>query len=170
MANSYSKRLIELLKEGKADLAFVNMPMEDEDLVIEPCFEIHDIFICGPEYKTKKSYSWDEMAKEPLILLEKNSVSRKFLDDGFAKKGIDLTPQIEVAVYDLLIRLASIHLGVSCAISEFSKENIERGEIKEMKLNPPLPPRSIGCAYMKGNPLSLASREFLKLIHKNKEK
>ena len=34
-----------LVKEGKAELAFVNLPTEDEELCIEPCFEIHDVFV-----------------------------------------------------------------------------------------------------------------------------
>ena len=164
MANSYSGKLIELLKEGKADLAFINLPYYDEEIEIESCVKIHDVFICGPDYPQKKSYTWEEISKEPLILLEKNSVSRQSLDMEFQKKGISLIPQIEVAVHDLLIRLASIHLGVSCSTYEFSKEEIKNGKIKVMNLNPPLPERSIGCAYMKSTPLSLASREFLKLI------
>lgn len=165
MANSYSQRLIELLKDGKADLAFINLPLNDDEIEVDRCLEIQDVFICGPDYPLKESYTWEEISKEPLILLERNSVSRRSLDLEFQKKGIILSPQIEVAVHDLLIRLSSIHLGISCSTYEFSKEEIESGKIKVMNLVPPLSKRSIGCAYMKSTPLSLASREFLKLIH-----
>lgn len=167
MANSYSYHMIELVKEGKADLAFVNMPVADEDVCIEPCLAIHDIFVCGTGKKIKETYSWEDMAKEELILLEKNSSSRRFLDDNFAEKGISLLPQIEIAAHDLLIRFASIHLGVSCVVEEFSSEAIERGMIRKMKLDPPLPPRSIGCAYSKTNPLSFAANAFLELVRGN---
>lgn len=164
MANSYSYQMIQLVKEGKADLAFVNLPVEDNELSIEPCLEIHDIFVCSADYNTKKSYSWNEMSSEPLILLEKNSNSRRFLDNEFENKHISLKPQIEIAAHDLLIQFASINLGVSCVIEEFSKESLEKGLIKPMLLNPPLPPRHIGCAYMKNNPLSLAASAFLNLV------
>ena len=44
--------------------------------------------------------------------------------------------------------------------------NLKDGELsKKMNLNPPLPSRHIGYAYLKHNPLSLAAREFLKLIN-----
>ena len=164
MANSYSYQMIQLVKEGKADLAFVNLPVEDDELFIEPCLEIHDIFVCGADYNAKKSYTWNEMSAEQLILLEKNSTSRRFLDTVFEAKHINLKPQIEIAAHDLLIQFASIHLGVSCVIEEFSKESLEKGIIKPLKLNPPLPPRHIGCAYMKNNPLSLAASAFLNLV------
>ena len=132
MANSYSSQMLSLVKEGKADLAFVNMPLYDDELVIEECFEINDVFVCGPEYNANTSYSWNEIADLPLILLEKNSSSRRFLDKNFNEKELSLKPQIEVAVHDLLIRFASIHLGVSCVIEQFSQEEFEKGIIKKL--------------------------------------
>ncbi|MDO4744641.1 MAG: LysR family transcriptional regulator [Clostridia bacterium] len=164
MANSYSHHMLQLVKEGKAELAFVNLPVTDDELCIEPCFEIHDIFVCGPEYDIKSSYTWEEMAEEPLILLENNSASRHYLNENFEAKHIELKPQIEIAAHELLIRFASIHLGVSCVVKEFSKESLDRGTIRPMNLTPPLPPRSIGYAYLRNTPLSMAAQAFLKLI------
>lgn len=167
MANSYSKHMLELVKEGKAELAFVNLPVEDaedDELCIKPCSEIHDIFVCGPAHNVKPSYSWDEIAKESLILLENNSSTRHYLNQKFREKNIELKPQIEIAAHELLIRFASIHLGVSCVVEEFSKESLEQGAILPMKLSPPLPPRSIGYAYLRHTPLSHAALAFLKLI------
>ncbi len=166
MANSYSQQMLKCVKEGKAELAFVNMPAEDDELCIESCLEIHDIFVCGNEYKMKPSYSLKDMAQEPLILLEKNSISRKYIDEKFKEKNIVLSPQIEMAAHDLLLRFASIHLGVSCVIEEFSEESLKKGIIKKMPLTPPLPARSIGCAYLKHNPLSPAAEKFLEFIFK----
>lgn len=165
MANSYSSRMITLVKEGKADLAFVNMPLSDDELVIEPCLEINDVFVCGPDFDKKASYSWEDVSALPLILLEKNASSRRFLDKNFNAKNISLNPQIEVAVHDLLIRFASIHLGVSCVMEQFSEEALKKGLIQKITLNPPLPKRSIGCAYLKNAPLSYAAKAFMDLIN-----
>lgn len=168
MANSYSSHMIQLVKDGKADLAFINLPVNDEELCIKPCLEIHDIFVCGPSYNQKSEYSREEIAALPLILLEKNSSSRHFIDEEFLKTDIQLSPQIEIAAYDLMIRFASIHLGISCVVEEFSSSELKQGIIKPLKLIPPLPPRSIGCAYTKSSPLSLAAQAFLNLIEDGK--
>ena len=165
MANSYSSQMLSLVKEGKADLAFVNMPLSDDELIIEPCTEINDIFVCGPNFEQKASYSWEELADLPLILLEKNALSRRFLEQNFNEKNISLNPQIEVAVHDLLIRFASIHLGISCVVEEFSKTELQQGIIKKMAIDPLLPKRSIGCAYLKNSPLSYAAKAFIDLIY-----
>ena len=164
MANSYSSQMLTLVKEGKADLAFVNMPISDEELVIEPCLEINDVFVCGPNFAQKETYQWEDLVDLPLILLEKNASSRHFLEKNFNQKNLSLNPQIEVAVHDLLIRFASIHLGISCVIEEFSKEELEQGIIRRMNLNPPLPKRCIGYAYLKNSPLSHATKAFMDLI------
>lgn len=164
MANSYSSHMLKFVKDGKADLAFVNLPAEDDELNIVPCLNINDIFVCGSDYDMKNEYSYEEISSLPLILLEKNSSTRHFIDAVFAEKGIKLSPQIEIAAHELLIRFASIHLGVACVVEEFSDEALNSGEVKKLPLNPPLPPRSIGCAYMKHSPLSLAAEAFLRLV------
>lgn len=164
MANSYSSQMLQLAKEGKADLAFVNLPADDDELCIVPCLEIHDIFVSGPDFNAKKSYSWKEVSELPLILLEKNSSSRHYIDENFANKDITLNPQIEIAVHDLLLRFASIHLGVSCVVEEFSQESLNNHSVKKLNITPPLPPRHIGYAYAKNQPLSLAAKAFLNLI------
>lgn len=170
MANSYSYHMLQLVKEGQAELAFVNLPAEDDELNIEPYFEIHDIFVCGPSHKAKASYTWEDISKEPLILLEENSSSRKYINECFKKKRIELRPHIEIAAHELLIKFASIHLGVSCVVKEFSVESLNQGKVIPIKLNPPIPPRHIGCAYLKHNPLSLTAQAFLALIKNEKNK
>ncbi len=166
MANSYSQHMLQCVKDGKAELAFVNLPVTDDELCIEPCLKIHDIFVCGPDYDAKSEYTWDEIAKEPLILLEKNSISRLYLDEKFKEQNITLNPKIEIAAHELLIRFASIHLGISCVVKEFSKESLDKKAIRQLNLCPSLPPRNIGCAYLRHNPLSLPAQAFLKLIQK----
>ena len=59
MANSYSSQMLSLVKAGKAALAFITMPLDDDELEIEPCFEINDVFVCGPNFEQNTSYSWD---------------------------------------------------------------------------------------------------------------
>ena len=166
MVSSYSSNMLQQIKEGGAELAFINLPAVDNELFIEPCFKIHDIFICGTEQKLKDKYSWKEIAAMPLLLLETHSNSRRYLDEAFRKKQITLKPQIEVAVHDLLIRFASINLGTACVVEEFSAEALKTGAIQKIPLDPPMEPRSIGCAYLKHSTLSHAAKAFLALIKK----
>ena len=164
MVSSYSSNMLKQIKEGRAELAFINLPAEDSELCIEPCFKIHDIFICGADQKLKDKYSWKEVAAMPLLLLETHSNSRRYLDDAFEKKQISLVPQIEVAVHDLLIRFASINLGAACVVKEFTADALKTGSIQKIPIEPPIEPRYIGCAHLKQSELSHAANAFLELI------
>ena len=164
MANSYSGGMIRRIKQGKADLAFINLPYADEELTIMECLRIQDIFVAGARFDALPLYTPKQIAALPLILLEKNSTSRRSLDRYFESHHIVLQPQIEIAAHDLLLQFASIHLGVSCVIREFSQTELNSGLVKELPLASPLPFRSIGCAHLRSTPLSPSASAFLKLL------
>ncbi len=164
MLSSYSSNMLQQVKEGRAELAFVNLPAQDDELIIRPCLQVHDVFVCGADYLIKTPCSWKELVTHPLLLLETHSGSRRYVDQLFAAKHIALEPQIEVAVHELLIRFASINLGAACVVKEFSQEALEQGVIREICLDPPLPPRAVGCAYLRHNQLSAAAKAFLELL------
>ncbi len=47
IVNRTSLEAVSLLKSGKVDLAFVNMPFEDEEIHIQPYFSVEDIFVAS---------------------------------------------------------------------------------------------------------------------------
>ena len=142
MANSYSSDMIRRIKQGKADLAFINLPYADDELIIRECLPIHDIFVAGAHFEARSSYSPAQIAALPLILLE----------------------------HELLLQFASIHLGVSCVIKEFSIPELNSGIVRELTLDAPLPARGIGCAYLRSAPLSPSAAAFLALLDADENK
>ncbi|MDD3049429.1 MAG: LysR family transcriptional regulator [Bacilli bacterium] len=162
--NRTSLEMLELVKNGHVDVAFINLPIKDRDLDIHPCFAIHDIFVCSPQQQIKATYSYQEISEMPLILLERNSNSRNYVDQQFKKQHIHLQPQIEIGAHELLLQFAKINLGISCVIKEFSKPYLDNKELLEMKMDPPLPERAIGYALNHNFPVSKAAQAFLKII------
>jgi len=159
--NRTSLEMIELMKSGQIDLGFLNMPIIDDTLTIKECLKIHDIFVSAN--KDDKVYSNKEISKMPLILIEKNTSSRQFIDKHFARSGILLQTKIELGAHELLLKLAQVNLGISCVIKEFSMEYLNQGLIHEIKLEEPLPERSIAYAYLKRRTLSASATKFIEL-------
>lgn len=162
--NRTSLEMINLVKNAKVDIAFINLPIKDKDIKVHPCFPIHDIFVAGKNFKVKTQYTREEIASLPLILLERHANSRIYIDQQFKTNQIQLQPQIELGAHELLLQFAKIHLGIACVIKEFSQDYLISEEVKELKLKTPLPERSIGYAHHERIPLSLAAKEFLQLI------
>lgn len=164
--NRVTHETVELLKKGKIDLAFGNLPIEDEALEIKNCMTVHDTFIAGNDFKEHqdKVFSRSEISKLPLILLENKSNTRQYVDKVFLDSGLSINPVFELGAHELLLQLAKINLGVSCVIKEFSEEYIKNGDVFELKQNEPIPERNIGFFYSKNLSLTPAMKEFMKFF------
>ncbi len=160
--NRTSLEIKELLRDGKIDLGFINLPMKDDALTFHPCFHIHDIFV--GRSPSNLVYTYEDLAKLPLILLEESSNSRHFLANQFAKHKVKLEPHMELGAHSLLLDCVRNHLGVACVIKEFSQKSLDRQEVFQLNVQPPLPKRSIGYAYLTRKSLSAPSIKFIDLL------
>lgn len=163
IVNRTSPESAALLKSGRVDLAFINLPFEDEELSIDRFLEVQDVFVASPHQSQwlEQVFSLEEIARLPLILLESKSNSRRYVEAFFRQKGLSLEPEIELGSHDLLLEFARIRLGVSCVIREFSRQYLDSGELMELRLAESIPARHIGIASLKGVALSSAARRFL---------
>lgn len=160
--NRTSFQIIDLLKGGQIDIGFLNLPITDESLIIKECMTVHDIFISAT--MDNNIYTNKQISKMPLILLEKNSNSRKFIDNHFAKNGILLNANVELGAHELLVKMAELNLGVSCVIKEFAKEYLDKGTIFEIMQEDPMPARSIGYSYLRRKTLTAPTLRFIELL------
>lgn len=167
--NRTTPELAMLLKSGKIDIAICNLPLKDPAFVVEKCIDIHDIFVCGEQYKDKlpDSLKLEELVKLPLILLEKSSNSRQYVEKHILSKGFKINPEIELGSHELLLEFAKINLGIACVTQEFSQEYLESGQLYKIKLEDEIPKRSIGYCFLKSVSLSPSSTKFLEILTSN---
>ena len=165
--NRVTNEAIDLLKSGKIDIAFGNLPIKDESIEVVECMKVHDTFVAGNDFKKykEKVFSHEDIAKLPLILLESKSNSRKYVDKIFLESGQALTPSIELGAHELLLQLAKINLGVSCVVKEFSEEYLKNNFVFELKQKNPIPERSIGYCYSKNLHLTPTMKEFITFLN-----
>lgn len=161
---------IEQLKANKCDVAFVNLPIkEDEDLqLFGNCMRLNDIFIGGEKYKeyANKPLSFAELKNLPLIMMDPNTVARKALDKFLSSVGATLNPSIEVGSWDLMKRLVAKGMGVGVIPREYCKNGLAAGDLYELKTDPVLPVRAVGMLLPKSTPLSYALHSFVSSVYK----
>lgn len=170
IVNGTTLELCSILKSGEVDIAICNLPLEDSTLEQRPCIDIHDIFVCGEKYKhlVSKPITLDEVVKLPLILLESNSNSRRYVEDYLISKGIQISPEFELGSHDLLLEFAKINLGIACVTKEFSQEYLKKGLLYEVRLKEEIPKRNVGVCFLKSVSLSPAASKFVEILENKK--
>ena len=142
------------------------MPYHDDQLNFKNVMSVQDCFVAGEKYKHLhyKMQPLSEIVKYPVLLLEKSSNSRLYIDQYFLNHSISVTPDFELGNIDLLVHFARYDFGIACVIKNFVEEDLEKGRLYEIKPIERIPPRSIGVAWLKDVPLSKASNEIINLL------
>ncbi|MGI5899220.1 MAG: LysR family transcriptional regulator [Christensenellales bacterium] len=163
VTNRTSFESLELLRAGQVDIAFLNMPIAAEGVVVRSCYRVSDGFVCGEKFRrlAGSTLSWEELSRLPLLLLEKASNSRRYLDDQALKAGVTLQPVIELGSHDVLADFARIGLGVAGVTKQFVQKELDSNELFEIGISPPIPTRHIGLATMRNISLSFAAQCFV---------
>lgn len=169
VTNRTTRETIALLKEGRIDFGIVNLPIDDRLVEVRESMTLHDCFIAGQALQTrqtaaKKPLSWAELARLPLLMLEKGSSIRSFADDFAGRQGVRLQPEIELGSIELIVQFARIGLGVGCVIREFVADELADGRLREIAVEPALPPRQVGLVTLRDVPLSAAAQRLLEML------
>ncbi len=156
---------IEKLKADKCDVAFVNLPISpDPELKLYGnCMRLNDIFITGNKFSelSKGTVSLAHLKKYPLILMDKNTVARRSLDNFFNSLGVALPPSIEVGSWDLMKRLVTHGMGIGVIPREYVTEQLKEETLFEVRTDIPLPARSVGMLLPRHTPISYALHCFI---------
>ena len=167
ITNRTSLETLNLLKKGLVDIGFVNLPVSAKGINVIQTRIVHDGFIASEKFKKlkHKKIPFKQLKKFPLLMLEKKSNSRKYVDRFFEEQGIILNPEIELGSFDLLVEFANIGMGIACIIKEFVRDKILKpGNLFEIEFIHPIPGRYLGIITLKNMPLSSAANSFLNMI------
>ncbi len=128
--------------------------------------DAEDIFVASSRYGYLKnrSISLKELAGLPLLLLQKDSATRRNLDAFFVSNSISIIPEIELESIELLVEFARIGLGIAHVLKESAAAHIKSGELFQVDITEKMPRRPMGIAMLKNMPQSQATNRFLHLL------
>ena len=160
-----SAKVLSMLKSGAVDIAFASSPA-DSAVESWPCFATHSAFVAGrgDDCDFDHTYTRQEIADFPLILLERKASSRVFLEQEFLKHGVTLTPEIELSSRSLLVSLARIGLGVAGVTLEFVQKALEAGDIRLLKTDFTIPARSVDMCTLRDVTPTAAATAFMEMV------
>ena len=156
------------IKENKCDIGFINLPIEDKDVNFTGTVaHLSDIFVASSKKYSSlvgRQINLKDLQEYPLLMIESNTVARRALASFTQSLGITLSPDIEVANWDLMLKFARSGMGIGCVPREYALKEIQSGELFEVNVNPGLPVRGVGMALPKNVSVPFALREFIALF------
>ena len=128
ISNAPTPETLKNLMDGSVDLCLVSTPFEVLDgMEVRPVREIEDIFVAGRRYTQLKNHMTDfkELLNYPIISLEKNTSTRKYMDELLAQNDVILNPEFELATSNMIVQFALRNLGVGCVVRDFAQPAID---------------------------------------------
>lgn len=118
VSNGPTPETLEALYQGHIDFGIVSTPFETKQAVKSlPVQEIRNVFIAGPKYAAQlkgRKLSYKELSNCPCIFLERNTSTRRFMDEFLAKRGVRLEPEFELATSEMIVQFVKRNLGIGC--------------------------------------------------------
>lgn len=167
VTNAPTPQTLEHLQAGRIDFGIVSSPFEQEKhLRIMPAKEIQDVFVAGSRFWNYKSQMlrYEELMKLPIICLERNTSTRRYVDAFLAENQVKLSPEFELATSDMIVQFAVQNLGIGCVVQDFAKRYLEAEELFVLQFDKQIPKRQICVVNDERLPLSLAAGKLMELL------
>lgn len=160
---------LKLLEENKIDIGLIGKPNNLKNIRFDFVEEIEDIFVAAKDYlrnlKARGVQKDHILQSSTLMLLDKNNMTRQYIDDYLQENQIAIKDSIDISDMDLLIDFARIGVGVACVIRNFVKTDLETGTLVEIPLGFPIHKREVGFAYKTTSKPSKSLAEFIRFYH-----
>ena len=142
---------LSMLEQQRIDIGLVVEQKSAKSMNFIPVMDIEDIFVATPSYlenlKLREGADTDVFQSGNLMLLDKNNITRHYIDDYMSVNEIVANNLLEVTTMALLIEFARIGLGIGCVIKKFVKEDLDSGRLAQLKLDTPIHKRTVGFLW-----------------------
>ncbi len=142
---------LRLLDDNKIDIGLIGKPENLKNIQFYYLDHITDIFVATNDYLShlkQRGIGEDEILQNStLMLLDKNNMTRQYIDDYLQENQITVADSIDISNMDLLIDFAKIGVGVACVIKSFVRQELSNGSLVEIPLGIPIHDREVGFAY-----------------------
>lgn len=165
--NNSSPQAIETLRSGLADLAIVTMPKGlPKTLHARKVAEVQEILVAGTAFASlrNRSLTLGELAQYPLVGLAARTATFEFYSGVFAAHGLEFLPMIEAATADQILPMVKSGLGIGFVPEAFAQDDVLSGSVFPVRLETPVPKRTICLLKQENQVLSLAAKELERMV------
>ncbi len=171
VTNGPTPETMENLERGSIDFGVISTPFSAAPhMLSKKVRRIQDIFVAGEKFKhlSGKRISYQALEQLPLICLEQNTSTRKYIDSFLSEKGVALSPEFELATSDIIVQFVRRNMGIGSVVEDFAMEYINSQEIFVLSFQEKIPNRFISIVRNDKYPLSVAAKSLWNLLCEEK--
>lgn len=164
-----SNQTLVLLDNNELDIGLVAKPDNKKSYNFYTIGKIEYIFVATKDYLDNfrlREKELDIFTSATIMLLNKENVSRRYIDEYFTLHQIVPNHILEITNMDLLIEFAKTSIGIGCVIKEFVQPELEQGLLIEIPLEKHIKKREVGLCYGSNTFLSDSLLKFIQFTCK----
>jgi DNA-binding transcriptional LysR family regulator len=157
--------MMDLIQEGRVDLALGVMPPANVNLELRPIFKDELLFVFAPSHpwSSGQAITKEELRSQPIILYHRSSLTAQMIEGYF--RTLDVTPStiMEVGNIGAIKELVRLNLGVSVLAPWTVHRELARGSLKMRPLGSRTLRRPWVIAFEADRRLTLVEESFCRL-------
>ncbi len=156
------------LLEFKNEVAVIAKAEDVPEVNFHPFSKEEMALIVAPEhpFRRKKAVSFEDLAKEPFIMKEKGSGTRKLVEQSFANANCEPDILMETSNTEFIKQLVQRSDGISMVVKEAVALELREKKLASVPLKNPQIYLDVSIAYLKNQPLSPPAKAFVDTLIK----
>lgn len=172
VSNHSTPQALSALREGLVDVAVVTTPADIRaPLAGTDIKSFREVPVGGAAFAhlAGRELTLEELAQYPLIGLGGHTKTCEFYSALFLRHGLVYSPGVEAATADQILPLVRNDLGIGFVPEEFLRGTENDGAVNVLRLDEPVPARSVCLVKREGEALSPAARRLEEMIKDSAE-
>ncbi len=165
-------RLIRRLRSGAADLGLLTLPVDDPNLVTVPVMREELMVAMAPQHALarRKQVSPTDLVRQPFVLFESGSNTRRSIDDFFQREQIEPKVVTETENVEIIKALVRIGMGIAILPYQAVAREVRAGYLFCARITGQPLFRETGWVHLRSNRVPRAVQEMMQTLERIRPK
>ena len=153
----------------EADMGIVTLPIEHPKIASESLILREDVAICAPGHALarRKSIMFRNLVDYPLVLLDRGSNTRTYIDQRIREAGLKPKIIMELGSIEVIKKLVQLDFGISVVPLIALHTEIEQGTLQAIRVFKKVECRTLGVIYPAKGLFSHAAQVFVEMLKRH---
>jgi DNA-binding transcriptional LysR family regulator len=156
-------RSVEEIRAGRVDAGLLTLPVEESDLVTMPVMREELLVVTMPTHPLarKKRLLPEDLSRQPFVLFEAGSATRRVIDSFFVTEKIEPTVMMDTENVEIIKAMVKMGLGISIVPYQAIAREVRAGQFFCARIEGHELVRATGWVYARSNRVPRMIHELL---------